>query len=103
VQAKSKWLRRAQHIVAPHRLQQIVWNLLSNAIKFTPKGGKIEILLERINSHVEITVSDTGQGIARLEDRTRAMMAGYQVHLSKPVEAQELVATVANLTGRTGA
>jgi PAS domain S-box-containing protein len=48
----------------PNRLQQIVWNLLSNAIKFTPKGGKIEILLERINSHVEITVSDTGQGIA---------------------------------------
>src|SRR4051812_6951157 len=48
----------------PNRLQQVVWNLLSNAIKFTPKGGKIEVLLERINSHVEITVSDTGQGIA---------------------------------------
>jgi PAS domain S-box-containing protein len=48
----------------PNRLQQIVWNLLSNAIKFTPKGGKIEVLLERINSHVEITVSDTGQGIS---------------------------------------
>src|SRR5262249_49476339 len=40
---------------------------------------------------------------ARSEDRTRAMMAGYQVHLSKPVEAQELVATVGSLTGRTGA
>ena len=39
---------------------------------------------------------------ARSEDRTRAMMAGYQVHLSKPVEAQELIATVASLTGRTG-
>jgi PAS domain S-box-containing protein len=48
----------------PNRLQQVVWNLLSNAIKFTPKGGKIEVLLERINSHVEITVTDTGQGIA---------------------------------------
>ncbi len=48
----------------PSRLQQIVWNLLSNAIKFTPKGGKIEVLLERINSHIEITVSDTGQGIS---------------------------------------
>ena len=47
----------------PNRLQQIVWNLLSNAIKFTPKGGKIEVLLGRVNSHVEITVSDTGQGI----------------------------------------
>ncbi len=47
----------------PNRLQQIIWNLLSNAIKFTPKGGKIEVLLSRVNSHVEITVSDTGQGI----------------------------------------
>ena len=47
----------------PSRIQQIVWNLLSNAVKFTPKGGKVEVLLERINSHVEITVSDTGQGI----------------------------------------
>jgi DNA-binding response OmpR family regulator len=30
------------------------------------------------------------------------MMAGYQVHLSKPIEPQELVATIASLTGRTG-
>ncbi|HTL75089.1 MAG TPA: PAS domain S-box protein [Casimicrobiaceae bacterium] len=45
------------------RLQQIVWNLLSNAIKFTPKGGKVQVLLERVNSHVEVTVSDTGIGI----------------------------------------
>ena len=45
------------------RLQQVVWNLLSNAIKFTPKGGRVQIRLERINSHIEITVSDTGIGI----------------------------------------
>ena len=45
------------------RLQQIVWNLLSNAIKFTPRGGKVQLRLARVNSHVEITVSDTGQGI----------------------------------------
>jgi PAS domain S-box-containing protein len=45
------------------RLQQVVWNLLSNAIKFTPKGGRVQIRLERINSHVEIVVSDTGQGM----------------------------------------
>ena len=46
------------------RLQQIVWNLLSNAIKFTPKRGRVQVCLQRINSHVEIIVTDTGQGIS---------------------------------------
>lgn len=45
------------------RLQQVVWNLLSNAIKFTRRDGKVQVLLEQVNSHVEITVSDTGVGI----------------------------------------
>src|SRR5207247_4870857 len=48
----------------PDRLQQIVWNLLSNAVKFTPKHGRIQVRLERVNSSVEIVVSDTGIGIA---------------------------------------
>jgi signal transduction histidine kinase len=47
----------------PERLQQVVWNLLSNAIKFTPKGGKVQVLLQRIDSHLEFSVSDTGIGI----------------------------------------
>ena len=47
----------------PDRLQQVVWNLLSNAIKFTPKDGRVQVRLERVNSHVEIVVSDTGKGI----------------------------------------
>ena len=48
----------------PERLQQVLWNLLSNAVKFTKRGGKVQIRLERVNSHVELTVSDTGIGIA---------------------------------------
>ena len=47
----------------PDRLQQVVWNLLSNAVKFTPKGGRVQIQLQRVSSHVELLVSDTGQGI----------------------------------------
>ncbi len=47
----------------PGRLQQVVWNLLANAIKFTPRAGKVQVLLQRVNSHIEISVSDTGSGI----------------------------------------
>jgi signal transduction histidine kinase/CheY-like chemotaxis protein len=47
----------------PARLQQIFWNLLSNAVKFTPRHGKIQVLLQRAKSHVEVIISDTGAGI----------------------------------------
>jgi PAS domain S-box-containing protein len=47
----------------PSRLQQVVWNLLSNAIKFTPRGGEVQVALERADSGMEIIVSDTGEGI----------------------------------------
>jgi PAS domain S-box-containing protein len=47
----------------PNRLQQVLWNLLSNAIKFTPKGGRVQVVLERVNSHAEICIEDTGIGI----------------------------------------
>src|SRR2546425_12523764 len=45
------------------RLQQVVWNLLTNAVKFTPKQGRIEIVLEPIDSQARIQVTDNGQGI----------------------------------------
>jgi PAS domain S-box-containing protein len=48
----------------PDRLQQVFWNLLNNAIKFTPKGGQVQALVERVNSQIEVSVIDTGEGIA---------------------------------------
>jgi PAS domain S-box-containing protein len=47
----------------PARLQQVIWNLLINAVKFTPRSGSVHVLLERVNSQIEISVIDTGQGI----------------------------------------
>ncbi len=48
----------------PGRLQQVIWNLLTNAIKFTPRDGRVEIRLQRLDSEVELAVTDTGIGIA---------------------------------------
>ena len=110
----------------PGRLQQVLWNLLTNAIKFTSKGGKVCVLAEGKQSYVEISVTDTGEGIirdflphlferfsqadgsakvalsayVRAEDRIRSAQNGYQTHLAKPVEPAELLAVIAGLAGR---
>ncbi|MFN7927946.1 MAG: PAS domain S-box protein [Blastocatellia bacterium] len=69
-EAKGIWLEvrldaRSEAISGDaDRLQQVVWNLLSNAIKFTPSGGRVVVALESDASHLEIKVSDTGEGIA---------------------------------------
>jgi signal transduction histidine kinase len=45
------------------RLQQVFWNLLSNAVKFTPEEGRIELAVRQLDGHVEVDVTDSGQGI----------------------------------------
>lgn len=48
----------------PARFQQVLWNLIVNAIKFTPPEGCVRVALERVNSHAEVVVEDSGVGIA---------------------------------------
>jgi signal transduction histidine kinase/ActR/RegA family two-component response regulator len=64
VQLEMVWDAASVRIVGDeNRLQQVFWNLLSNAMKFTPKGGRVQITVKRIESQARIIVSDTGEGI----------------------------------------
>ena len=68
--AKALTLETALDPAATHisgdaaRLQQVVWNLVNNAVKFTPTGGRVTVGTRRANGRVEISVADTGEGIA---------------------------------------
>jgi len=69
------------------KIKQILLNLLSNAVKFTPEGGRIGITARQLNGAVEISVSDTGVGIA-LEDQPKIFeefrqVGSDQVHKSE--------------------
>lgn len=76
------------------RIQQIVWNLLSNAIKFSPKGGRIRVVLEREGSTFRMAVIDKGKGIhseflpyvfdrfRQADDNTRRRFSGLGLGLS---------------------
>jgi signal transduction histidine kinase len=70
--------RLGEFVGDERKIKQILLNLLSNAVKFTSEGGRIGINARRTNGAVEISVSDTGIGIA-LEDQTRIFEEFRQV------------------------
>lgn len=47
------------------RLQQVLWNLLSNAVKFTPRHGRVLVRVARLDSSLEVAVTDSGIGIPK--------------------------------------
>ena len=48
----------------PRKVKQVLLNLLSNAVKFTPEGGRIDVRGALVDGTVEVSVTDTGIGIA---------------------------------------
>ena len=70
--------RLGEYVGDERKIKQILLNLLSNAVKFTPEGGRIEIAARQTNGSVEISVSDTGVGIA-VEDQPKIFEEFRQV------------------------
>jgi two-component system, NtrC family, sensor kinase len=70
--------RLGEFVGDERKIKQILLNLLSNAVKFTPEGGRIGIKAREADGSVEISVSDTGIGIAP-EDQARIFEEFRQV------------------------
>jgi signal transduction histidine kinase len=75
------------------KIKQVLLNLLSNAIKFTPEGGRIEVAAVAKDGHVEVSVSDTGIGIAA-EDQERVFDEFRQVGTAEKAEGTGLGLTL---------
>jgi GAF domain-containing protein len=88
--------RLGEYVGDERKIKQILLNLLSNAVKFTPEGGRIEITARQVDGSVEISVSDTGIGIAP-EDQPRIFEEFRQVGSdnAKKIEGTGLGLTLA--------
>jgi signal transduction histidine kinase len=69
------------------RFKQILINLLTNAVKFTPEGGSVILAANRVNGAYEISVKDTGIGIAE-EDHEKVFEEFQQVGADSPRKAE---------------
>jgi signal transduction histidine kinase len=86
--------RVGQVLADERKIRQVMLNLLSNAIKFTPEGGRIEVWAVPVDGNVEVSVSDTGIGIAP-EDQEKVFEEFRQVGTAdKKVEGTGLGLTL---------
>ena len=68
------------------RMQRVLVNLIQNAVRHTPAGGHVDVRVERANGHVQLSVADTGEGIAA-EDRARVFDRFYRGEKSRSRES----------------
>jgi signal transduction histidine kinase len=70
--------RLGEFVADERKVRQILLNLLSNAVKFTPDGGRVSVAARLAGDHAEVSVRDTGIGIAA-EDQEIIFEAFRQV------------------------
>lgn len=64
------------------RMRQAIGNLVDNALKYTPRGGRVDVEVRRLEDAIELVVRDTGMGIAA-EDRERIWERLYRADRSR--------------------